>query len=138
MLKIGFFGSLIIINIQKEMTSMKIFDSELRVLEVLWEEQEIRASQVCKILEEKIGWNRNTTYTVIKKCIEKGYIERTEPHFVCKILISKKEVQKQSALDLVDKLFGSSKTEFVKTFLEEQTFTQQEKEEIKKIVNEWN
>ena len=116
---------------------MKIFDSELRVLEVLWEEQEIRASQVCKILEEKIGWNRNTTYTVIKKCIEKGYIERTEPHFVCKILISKKEVQKQSALDLVDKLFGSSKTEFVKTFLEEQTFTQQEKEEIKKIVNEW-
>ena len=112
---------------------MKIFDSELRVLEVLWEEQEIRASQVCKILEEKIGWNRNTTYTVIKKCME-----RTEPHFVCKILISEKEVQKQSALDLVDKLFGSSKTEFVKTFLEEQTFTQQEKEEIKKIVNEWN
>ena len=47
-------------------------------------------------------------------------------------------MQKQSALDLVDKLFGSSKTEFVKTFLEEQTFTQQEKEEIKKIVNEWN
>lgn len=117
---------------------MKIFDSELRVLNVLWEEQEIRASQVCKILEEKIGWNRNTTYTVIKKCIEKGYIERTEPHFICKILLSKEEVQKQSVIDLVDKFFDGSKAEFMKTFLEKQTFTQQEKEELKKMINELN
>lgn len=34
---------------------MQIFDSELRVLEVLWEEGEIRASQVCKVLEKEWG-----------------------------------------------------------------------------------
>ncbi len=32
---------------------MQIFDSELRVLEVLWEEGEIRASQVCKDIRGK-------------------------------------------------------------------------------------
>ena len=117
---------------------IKLFDSELKVMEVLWKEGNLTAGQISKILKEEIGWNRNTTYTVIKKCIEKGYIERTEPHFICKILLSKEEVQKQSVIDLVDKFFDGSKAEFMKTFLEKQTFTQQEKEELKKMINEWN
>ncbi len=118
------------------MTHMKIFDSELKVLKVLWEEEEIRASQVCKILEEKIHWNRNTTYTVIKKCIEKGYVERIEPHFVCKVLISRKDVQKQSISDMIGRLFEGSSSEFLKTFLEQGNYSEQEVEEFKKIVNE--
>lgn len=45
---------------------MKLFDSERKVMEVLWREGEISAGQVVKILKEETGWNRNTTYTVIK------------------------------------------------------------------------
>lgn len=114
---------------------MQIFDSELRVLEVLWEEGEIRASQVCKVLEKRVGWNRNTTYTVIKKCIEKGYIERKEFHFVCKVLISKREVQKQAISNLLDKLFYNSNMDFLNVFLEEQTFSEQDKNDLKEMIN---
>ena len=114
---------------------MQIFDSELRVLEVLWEEGEIRASQFCKVLEKRVGWNRNTTYTVIKKCIEKGYIERKEFHFVCKVLISKREVQKQAISNLLDKLFCNSNMDFLNVFLEEQTFSEQDKNDLKEIIN---
>ena len=50
---------------------IKLFDSELKVMEVLWKEGDLPAGQIAKILKEEIGWNRNTTYTVIKKCVEK-------------------------------------------------------------------
>lgn len=45
---------------------IKLFDSELKVMEVLWKEGDLPAGQIAKILKEEIGWNRNTTYTVIK------------------------------------------------------------------------
>ncbi len=50
---------------------MKLFDSELKVMEVLWEQGTKSARDIVDVLSQRIGWNKNTTYTVIKKCIEK-------------------------------------------------------------------
>ena len=54
----------------------KLFDSELKVMEALWEGGDLTAGQLAKILNEQTGWNRNTTYTVIKKLIAKGAVDR--------------------------------------------------------------
>lgn len=51
---------------------MNIRKSEMNILEVLWTEGEMSASRLYRILEEKIGWKKSTTYTVISKCIEIG------------------------------------------------------------------
>ena len=69
---------------------LKLFDSERKVMETLWKAGgDLPAGRIAKILQEEIGWNRNTTYTVIKKCIAKGVIERTDPKFQCRALITK-------------------------------------------------
>ena len=67
--------------------NMKLFDSEQKVMEVLCREGDLHARRIAEILNDEIGWNRNTTYTVIKKCIEKGAIERQKPKFFCKALM---------------------------------------------------
>lgn len=92
---------------------MKLFDSELKVMEVLWEqsddsaeeftETKRSAKEIVDVLSARIGWNKNTTYTVIKKCIEKGAIERTEPGFLCKALVSRDEVAQSETEQLIDK-----------------------------------
>lgn len=58
--------------------NIKLFDSEIKVMEVLWKEGDLTAKQLADILSEKIGWNKNTTYTVIKKCISKGLLNVME------------------------------------------------------------
>ena len=70
---------------------MKLFDSEWKVMEVLWQQNDQTAKEVSLHLAQSAGWNKNTTYTVIKKCIDKGAIERREPNFVCHALISKQQ-----------------------------------------------
>ena len=65
-----------------------LFDSERKVMEVIWKEGDVTAKQISLTLRDTIGWNKNTTYTVIKKCIQKGFIERLEPNFVCRALLS--------------------------------------------------
>ena len=51
-----------------------LFDSERKVMEVIWKEGDVTAKQISLTLRDTIGWNKNTTYTVIKKCIQKGFI----------------------------------------------------------------
>lgn len=86
----------------------KLFDSELKIMEVLWTNGNMPAKSISAVLNKTIGWNKNTTYTVIKKCIEKGALERTEPNFMCHPLVSKEDVQGLEVDELVDKLFDGS------------------------------
>lgn len=115
---------------------MKLFDSERKVMEVLWKEGELPAGQIVKILKEETGWNRNTTYTVIKKCVEKGAIRREEPGFICSALISRQEVQNYETEELIDKMFDGSKEKFFAAFLDGQKLSKQEIDQLKKMVNE--
>ena len=43
---------------------MKLFDSEWKVMEVLWQENDRTAKEISLRLADSIGWNKNTTYTV--------------------------------------------------------------------------
>lgn len=115
---------------------IKLFDSELKVMEVLWKRDDLTAGEISKILKAEIGWNRNTTYTVIKKCIEKGAIERVEPKFICKAVISKEDVQAYETEELIDRMFDGSKKQFFAALLSEKTLTHDELQQLKDLVKQ--
>ena len=87
---------------------IKLFDSELKVMDVLWKRGDTPAKEIAKVLTAELGWNVNTTYTLIKRCIAKGAIERTEPGFLCHALVSKQQVQEEETQELIDKVFDGS------------------------------
>lgn len=116
------------------MIFMNIRNTEMKVLEVLWKEGTIAASKLYKILEQKIGWNKSTTYTVLKKCIEKGFIKRIEPDFLCEPLIQRQEIQKAKISDLVNEFFNNSKNEFLRTFLKENSLSEADVKELTELI----
>lgn len=115
---------------------MKLFDSERKVMEVLWQEGAISAGQVVKILKEETGWNKNTTYTVIKKCVDKGAVRREEPGFICRPLISRQEVQDYETEELIDKMFDGSKEKFFAAFLDGKKLSNQEVDSLKRMIDD--
>lgn len=70
---------------------IKLFDSELKIMEILWREGGGTAKKIAEIARDTVGWSKTTTYTVIKKCIKKGAVERREPQFTCRALLSLEE-----------------------------------------------
>lgn len=114
--------------------SMKLFDSELKIMEVLWKEGEQTAGQLAAILKERTGWNRNTTYTVIKKLVDKGAVERSEPGFVCKALVTREQVRQREANDLLSKLFDNSADLFLSAYLHGKQLSHAEIERLKALV----
>ena len=85
--------------------AVKLFDSELKVMDVLWREGDTTAKHIAEVLKAEVGWNVNTTYTLIKRCIKKGAIERSEPGFFCRALIAKEVVQEAETNELIDKVY---------------------------------
>lgn len=115
---------------------IKLFDSELKVMEALWIHGDVTAGQLAKMLADQTGWNRNTTYTVIKKLIEKGAVERYEPNFACRALITREQVQKQEATELIGKLFDGSAENFLSAFFSGKKLSDTEIDRLKKIVDD--
>ena len=115
---------------------LKLFDSELKVMETLWKHGDCTAGQMAKLLKEEIGWNRNTTYTVIKKCIEKGAIERCEPNFMCRAAVRREVIRGAETEELIDRMFEGSKCQFFAAFLSGQSLSKEELEELKQVLRQ--
>lgn len=113
--------------------AVKLFDSELKVMEVLWKEGDQTAKQISDILRDSIGWNVNTTYTVIKKCIAKGAVVRSEPNFMCHALISKETVQEEETSALIDKLFEGSSDLLFASLLGRKRMTPEQIERLRQM-----
>ncbi len=118
--------------------ALTIFDSELKVMDVIWNNPEgITAKEISLILTEKAGWNKNTTYTVISKLIEKSFIERREPNFICVALVKKEEVQKGETENLVERLFNGSRAAFFSAMLDKEELSDKELDEIKELLKKF-
>ena len=115
---------------------IKLFDSELKVMAVLWREGDVTAKEISDILKMEIGWNVNTTYTVIKKCVAKGAIERREPHFLCHALISRREAQEAETDELIGKLFDGSADKLFAALLDRRKLTSAEIAELRRLVDD--
>ena len=113
---------------------IKVFDSELRIMEILWANGEMRAREIAYILEDEIGWNVNTSYTTIRKLVIKGAVERQEPDFLCRPLITKEDVQKQEVRELGSKLFGGSASALLSAFVADKKISRNEIEQMKQLV----
>lgn len=115
---------------------IKLFDSELKVMEVLWREGDTTAKHISDVLSKETGWNMNTTYTLIKRCIKKGAIERFEPKFMCHALIPKEKVQEAETNELINKIYDGSPDKLFAALLSRKKLSAKQIEELKQIVGE--
>ena len=115
---------------------MKLFDSELRVMDVLWREGDLPARQIADVLTRQIGWNVNTTYTLIKRCIGKGAIERREPGFVCRALVSREQVQQEETQELIDRLFDGSAEALFASLLGSKRVSEEQMQRLRRMIDE--
>lgn len=115
---------------------IKLFDSELKIMHVLWREGDSTAKHISDILGKEVGWNKNTTYTLIKRCIKKGAIERSEPNFMCHALIAKEEVQEAETDELINKIFDGSADKLFASLLGRKKLSAEQIRHLQQIVKD--
>lgn len=118
------------------MKEIQLHDGELNIMELLWSNQSLAAKDMAKIIKEYVGWEKNTTYTVIKRLIDKGFIIREEPGFICHAAISKRAIQQIETMGLIHKLYNDSLENFIVDFLKVQDLSATELDQLEKIIRE--
>lgn len=113
----------------------KLFESEAKVMEIIWGKSPISAKEISLIAAETIGWNKNTTYTVIKKLEAKGFLKREDPGFICTPLVSQNQMQKTEVTSLVKKVFGGSRRALFSALLEDEPLSEEEINELRKLID---
>jgi len=118
------------------MNEITLYDAELKLMDIIWQEGIKTAKELSLIATEQIGWNKNTTYTMLKKLVAKGAIKRSEPNFVCEPLISKEDAQLIEANKLVSKLFKGSAKMLISSFIEQDRLSDAELLELRRLIDE--
>ena len=118
------------------MDKIKLFDGELKLMELLWENEGATAKELSALAAEKIGWNKNTTYTVIKKLVAKGAIKREEPSFICRSLIGREDIGREEAQTVLRSFFGGSVKAMFSSFMSEGVLSEEEAEELRRMIDQ--
>lgn len=117
------------------MDTPKIFESEYRFCQILWEHEPIKSSELAKLCADQLQWKKSTTYTVIKRLTERGVI-KTENAVVTSI-VSKEEVQCAESHEVVEKTFDGSLPKFIAAFTKKQSLSKEEIAEIKSMIESY-
>jgi BlaI family transcriptional regulator, penicillinase repressor len=118
------------------METIKLFEGEFKLMELLWEHEGASAKELSLLAAEKIGWNKNTTYTVIKKLVDKGMVKRSEPGFICHSLIGREEAGREEAKEVLRSFFGGSVKALFSSFMSDGTLSVKETDELRKLIDE--
>lgn len=117
------------------MKELILCESEKRLMEIIWEAEPVESGKLVKLANDKIDWNKSTTYTILRKLIAKGFVKNEDT--VVSALIPKEKVLISESNQIVEESFSGSLPKFVSAFFgSKKTLTDQEAEDLIKIIKE--
>ena len=110
----------------------KLFEGEYKLMEVLWDHAPVNSTKLVALCQEKLDWNKSTTYTVLRKLKNKGAV-RHEDTVVTPILTREQAIRDQGR-EL--ERWAGGLSPFLTAFLGGRKLTAQEAEELKRLIVE--
>lgn len=117
---------------------IKISDSELEILGILWSKGKLSANEIIRMLQLKKEWSNKTIRTLIDRLVlkEAVAVDRSSKEMLFTPLIQREEYESMTRISLADKLYEGSVSKLLLNFVKESKLNQSEVNELKKILEE--
>ncbi len=115
------------------MDTPKLFESEYRFMEILWQNEPVRSGELVKLAKERLGWKPTTTYTVIKRLAERGAL--VNENTVVRALVGRDEARASEIDELVESKFEGSLPAFIAAFARNRSLSDEDAEELTKLID---
>lgn len=114
----------------------KISQAELEIMKILWQAKEPVSTNVIFIeLSDKMGWDRSTVRTLLKRLLEKGAVAVKNLKVISYIpLILEKEYCDVQTKSFVDRLYGGSAKRLVSSLVENYDLTSADIDELRSLL----
>jgi len=115
------------------METPKITESEYKFCLILWEHQPIKSTELVRLCQEKLGWKETTTYTVIKRLIDRGVVKNEKT--IVSALVTKDEIQASELDALMEKTFEGSLPAFIAAFTRHRKLSTREIDQMQAMID---
>jgi predicted transcriptional regulator len=116
------------------MEELKLFDAEFKFMNIVWLFEPINSKKLSDICGEQLGWKRPTTYTVIRKLSERGFV--VNDNATVSALVKRDQVQQYEADNLLDKAFDGSIPSFIAAFMKGKSLSDEESAALQQMIKE--
>lgn len=116
------------------MDELKLHESEYRFMDIIWEKEPVRSMDLAQEALNRLGWKKSTCYTVLKKLGDRGFVKNEQA--VVRAMVTREQVRKYESEELLKKSFHNSLPAFLTSFLKDRKLSQDEAEEIMKMIKE--
>lgn len=107
---------------------------ESRFADIIWRHEPLPSRELVKLCQEELGWNRSTTYTVLRKLCQRG-IFQNEGGLVTSIL-SREQFYGAQSEEFVEESFGGSLPAFLAAFTKRKALSPKDAAAIRQMLDE--
>lgn len=108
---------------------------ESRFADMIWENEPISSPQLAKCCEEKLGWKKSTTYTVLKRLCDKGIFQNEKGTVTSRI--SRRDFYAMQSQRFVEETFDGSLPAFLAAFTSRKNLSAQDIAQLRRMVEEF-
>jgi len=109
----------------------RLAEGEYRFACIVWEHEPLPSGRLVELSRQELGWKKSTTYTVLKKLVEKGVLRNENA--VVTAAVPKEEILREESRAVVDRTFEGSLPSFLAHFMGGKTISDAEADELKAI-----
>ena len=115
-----------------EENRINLTSAEWNVMESLWEKESVTGREATDMMEEKMGWNRSTTLTLLRRLEEKGAVksdsEGTKKLF--SPIISREDAALQETESFLERVYNGSVSMMLSAITKKQALSKAEIDEL--------
>ncbi len=105
---------------------------EARFAAIIWDNAPLSTGELVALAHERLGWQRTTTYTVLKRLSERGLF--INDGGTVRVLIGREEFYSRESERVVEAGFGGSLPAFVAAFTSKKALDKDEIDELLALI----
>ncbi len=114
---------------------MKLNNSEMTLMEIIWDNEPIRSGKLVQIAFDRQGWKKSTVYTILKHLTEKG--AAVNDNSVVTAAAKREEQMHEQSGSVLERSFGGSLPAFMTAFFNGRKLSKKEADELKELIDSY-
>ena len=115
------------------MNHLKLAEGEYRFARIVWENEPLPSGRLVELSQKELGWKKSTTYTVLKKLVERGILRNENA--VVTAAVPREDILREESRAVVDRAFEGSLPSFLAHFMGGKTISNAEADELKALID---
>ena len=110
--------------------------AENELAQIIWESEPVQSGQLVKLAQQRLGWKKSTTYTVLRKICENGIFKNEDT--IVTSMMSREEYAGRKGENYLEENYNGSLPNFVASFLQHKKLNRKELEELEQLISKYS